>query len=246
MKPFNNILLNTLSLIIIVVMLSFAPASAESNFSGDRLKNAMISYINKIINPDNSKKIEVIFGKNIDNYKFAQDGINAKFNATEKSLVPSSFVAIEFYNNDMLIKRDEYPIRIKIYQDVPVANRRINRGEIIGREDISLTQKDIGIYKNSPIPEINDVVGSVANQNISKDAVITPNSIKTASVGVMRGDNVNVISRSGAVAVSIKGTAMNDAEPGKKVRVKCDSRSGSSSQIIEGVVESPGIVAIYN
>lgn len=219
---------------------------AESNFSGDRLKSSMINYINKLISPDNSTEIEVIFSKDIDNYKFSQDNINAKFNVNEKSLRGNSFIAIEFYNNNILIKRDEFPIRIKIYANVYVAARKINRGETISENDAVTAKKDITIYKNGEIPERNSIIGTVANQNIPKDAIFTLNNIKTAQFGISKGDIVNIISRSGAVAVKLKGTALQDAEQGKKIRVQCESRSGSAAQVLEGIVESPGIVAIYN
>ncbi len=232
---------------ILTLILSTQFSLAESNFSGDRLNNALVNYINKLINQENNKDIEVILGKKIQDYHFSQDDIQAKFDVNPKLLRGSTFIAIEFFKNDVLVKRDEYPVRIKQYALVPIANRIIKRNEEINENDISFEKRDISIYQNGEILDINDIIGNIANQNISKNTIISSNNIKQAlQIGISRGDIVNVISRSGAVAVSVKGTALNDAELGKQIRVKCDSSKSRSPHVIIGIVESPGIVAINN
>lgn len=234
-----------ISAYILLAFLVVLPAVAESNFAGDRLKSAMITYVNKLINPERTKDIEIIFNKEVRDYKFSQDGINAKFNVNEKALFGSTNIAIEFYNNGLLVERDEFPIRIKIYEYVPVATRRINRGAVIGAEDISMAKKDVSVYRNVSFPSAEEIIGLSANQNIQENAVISSNKLSYASSeGIKRGDAVNVIARSGGVSVSVKGVAMNDATLGNRIRVKCESSSKSSAQIVEGIVENSNTVVI--
>ncbi len=238
MKHFLSISAYTLLLLLAVV-----PSVAESSFAGDRLKAAMITYVNKLINPDKSKEVEIVFGKEVGDYRFAQDGINAKFNVNEKALFGSTNFAIEFYNNGLLVERDEFPIRIKIYEYVPVAARRIARGAVISADDISMAKKDVSVYRNVSFPSADELIGLTANQNIQENGIISSNKISYKSNdGIKRGDAVSVISRSGGVSVSISGVAMNDAERGMRVRVKCNGRT--SSPIVEGIVENSNTVVI--
>ena len=118
---------------------------AESNFSGERLKSALFSYIQKTASLDEGQDLEIIMSKTIEDFRFEQSEVNAKFTANAKSLRGNCFVGIEFYSNDLLLKRMEYPVRIKIYAEVPVANCVISKGNSVKAEDISLEKKEITI-----------------------------------------------------------------------------------------------------
>ena len=116
---------------------------AESNFSGERLKSALFSYIRKTASLENAQDLEIIMSKTIEDFRFEQSEVNAKFTANAKSLRGNCFVGIEFYANDLLLKRVEYPVRIKVYFEVPVANNVITKGNSVKAEDIVMEKKDI-------------------------------------------------------------------------------------------------------
>lgn len=233
--------------ILIMVLFTLAFGSnvfAESNFSGERLKSALFSYIRKTASLDNGQDLEIIMSKTIEDFRFEQSEVNAKFTANAKSLRGNCFVGIEFYANDLLLKRMEYPVRIKVYAEVPVANCVINKGNPVKAEDIVMEKKDVTIYKNGEVLTAKDIIGRRAIQNISRGAMITQSQLK-ADNAINRGEMVNIISRSGAVSVTTKGTALQDGATGSRIRVKRESDK-SSGQIFEGIVEYGGNVVIAN
>ncbi|MDD3124608.1 MAG: flagellar basal body P-ring formation chaperone FlgA [Candidatus Kapabacteria bacterium] len=240
--------MKTIAKILLIIALA-SPALAESNFSGSRLQDAADSYIRRTMQKsDNSltvnEDIEIIMSKKIGDFKFDQDDVTAKFTANPKSLRGNSYIGLEFYQNDILLKRTEYPVRIKIYADCPTAVENIARGDVIAAEDVILERKEITIYKNNEIPSPDEIIGMRAAQNLSRGAIVLRSNLQNESA-VNRGDIVNIVSASGAVKVSMKGVALQSAGEGEKIRVKKLNDTAGGKKVLEGFVYG-GEVMISN
>jgi flagella basal body P-ring formation protein FlgA len=223
---------------IILFIFGIGELSAESNFSGKRVKNSLIEYVRKNCPSD----CEILISRDIQDFKFEQDEVIAKFVVNSKNLRGSCVVGIEFYSNDVLLEREEIPMRVKIYENVPVANKAIARGKVIQAEDVDLIRKDASIYAENELPKLEDIINRKSVQNIGKGSIIT-NKCYASANSIHRGEQVTVISQIGGVRVSAKGSALNDAQVGDKIRVKREADK-SGSPILEGIAQADGIVLI--
>jgi flagella basal body P-ring formation protein FlgA len=214
---------------------------AESSFSGSRLKESLFNYIRS----QSINEVEIMLSKDIPDFKFEQSDIIAKFTGNSKSLRGNCCVGIEFYSNDVLLKRIEIPLKIKIYSKVPVACNSLIKGKIISINDVSCEKKDITIYNDNEMLPIDSVIDKSVTANISKGTILIRRMIQSGRV-INRGERVTIKSISGAVCITLKGTALQQAEVGQKVRVKSEAGTSKSAQIFEGIVSDDGSVILQN
>ncbi len=214
---------------------------AESSFSGSRLKESLFNYIRS----QAANEVEIILSKEIPDYKFDQSEVVAKFTGNSRSLRGNCCVGIEFYSNDVLLKRAEIPLKIKVYSKVPVATNSLIKGKIISIEDVSYEKKDITIFDDNEILPMDSVIEKSLASNVSKGSILTRRMIRSARM-IDRGERVTIKSVSGSVCVTLKGTALQQAEIGQRVRVKSEAGTSKASQIFEGIVAEDGSVILNN
>jgi flagella basal body P-ring formation protein FlgA len=70
-------------------------------------------------------------------------------------------------------------------------------------------------------------------------AVISPSALKSMKV-VARGQVITLLAKAGTMEVRMSGKALASAALGQRVKVK----NLSSKRVVEGVVESPGVVKV--
>lgn len=214
---------------------------AQSSFSGERLKESLKNYIRN----QAKNEVEIIMSKEIPDFKFEQSEVIAKFTGNSRSLRGNCCVGIEFYSNDILLKRVEIPLKVKIYSNVPVALSALSKGKIIGRDDVGYEKKEITIYNETEFMPLDSVFEKSATSNIAKGTILTRRLVQNSRI-INRGDRVTIKSISGAVCISLKGTALQQGEIGQRIRVKGESGSSKAAQIFEGVVAEDGSVILQN
>lgn len=131
------------------------------------------------------------------------------------------------------------PVRVKVMEPVVVAARPLGANHILTAGDLKIAQMDINSLHQSYHKRISKVVGMQLKYPLSVGMVIRPSSIKRQKI-VKRGDQITLVAKAGAMEVRMSGVAMADASIGQKVRVK----NSSSSRIVEGVVNGPGVVMV--
>ncbi len=190
-----------------------------SRFSSATLRIGVESYLRDRL--EDSDDFEI--GKDIADQVFTESFVVAHCEASPESLHGSTKIQIVFSKNDNVLRRVYIPVRITIKRNVPVATRTINKGDIVQSSDIEYRLTDV-TYLNAAIAD--DVIGRRVGTTISKGMVISQSQLSAAN-GIQRGDQVHMVIRYGGVTVSATGTALDDAIPGQRIRVKKDD-----SQII--------------
>lgn len=217
-------------------------ASAQSTFSSDRLKSACINYIKKNIKDD----VEIAITQNIETQKFSESNIKAKCSGDLSRLRRFSFINIEFYHDDKIVKRLTVPVKIRFFADVAVCKKDIARNTIIEADDFEVKRMDVSGYNSYDFPELKNLVGAKSRVYLSEGKIIGKAFIEEKQT-VKKGDKVNIISVSGPVCVKAEGTALQSGKIGQKIRVQREGlKGGSTPKILDAEVSSEGIVVINN
>ena len=110
--------------------------------------------------------------------------------------------------------------------------KSVQKGEIIGAEDVRLVSRDanpgVGFFR-----DINDVVGRKAKQAININQIIRARHLEL-DYAIQRSQSVIIESKIGPVTVVSAGIAVDDAQLGELVKVK----NNSSGLVVEGVAIS--------
>ena len=211
--------------ILLVILGSVTVMSAQSSFSAERLRKAVEQYVQKSLD-DNS---ECLVSSTIEAQTFTADNVTARCVATTGSLRGSTNIAIEFIaDNTMVLRRIHVPVIIKKYAIVPVTEIHIRQSEKVQIENIRFERRDISAYNEEDMPTQEEIAGSVARRNISKNSIIT-RSLLLSAQSVKRGSSVKIYATVSGVTITSRGTALSDADMGQTVRVM---REGTQEALI--------------
>lgn len=131
------------------------------------------------------------------------------------------------------------PLQIKVMQPVVVIARPVSSNHVLTAQDLRLEQRDIGSLRQGYMANIAAVVGQQVKYSLGLGTVIQDNHLRSLNV-VKRGESIVLVAGTGGMEVRMQGTALTDASVGDRVRVK----NHSSERIVEGIVDSPGIVRV--
>jgi len=118
------------------------------------------------------------------------------------------------------------------YANFVVLTKSLQKGEIIGADDVRLVSRDanpgVGYFR-----DINDVVGRKAKRAVNINQIIRTRHLEL-DYAIKKDQSVIIESKIGPVTVVSGGIAVDDAQLGELVKVKNDS----SGLVVEGVAIS--------
>jgi len=231
----RNCLKYNVLLILLVFVVSSTGVLAKSTFSGERLRQSCIEYINQTVGGE----AVVSISQKIVSQEFEDDGIVAQINSDTKNLKGNTHLAIEFLKNGKIIRRLEVPVRIRIFKFVAVAATTINKGDAVNEGDINQEKEEITYISDNDNISPEEIIGQKAKRNISKGTIFTRNLFENQN-RIHRGEKVTLIIKSGAVTIRTSGVALQDADYGSKIRIK---REGTQT-VLYGSVAMDGSVLI--
>lgn len=123
------------------------------------------------------------------------------------------------------------PVAVRTIVQVVVLTRPLPAGATLTAEDLTLDARDANRLTSGYHTDPDQLIGQVLARGAGAGAPLNRLSVK-AAILVKRGDRVTLSSSRGGFAVRMMGTALADAAPGERVRVK----NMSSNRVVEGVV----------
>lgn len=123
------------------------------------------------------------------------------------------------------------PVRITRTVTVLAAAVPLARGTVLKASDLKPIQQDAGSLPHGYFTRLEDLVGMELRRPLQAGAVITHAAVTAAAV-IERGQEVLLVADNGAVAVSMKGEALESGAPGERIQV----RNLSSRRIVQGEV----------
>lgn len=108
--------------------------------------------------------------------------------------------------------------QVGIFDEVVVANRNISRGAILTASDLRLDERDLTKLHRGYITDINQAIGKTVKQSLHRDKPLSPSRISAPNI-ITRGNEVTILSDSGAVQVRMKGKALGNGSVGDRIQV---------------------------
>jgi len=123
------------------------------------------------------------------------------------------------------------PVTVTQFADVIVTTETVSRGDYLKSTQLKLERRSLNFLHNGYLKSIKQAVGQQLKTTLAKGIVISPNQLKRP-YDIKRGQNVNILAKSGLISVRIKGKALANARIGDRIRVK----NISTNKIVEGTV----------
>ena len=120
-----------------------------------------------------------------------------------------------------------------------IAASPLARGEAITEEDIQQAKRDINKLRRGFYSDKDDLIGMIAKRSIRAGTIFSNKHLSPPLI-IKKGDNVNIIARTGSIVIKMGGKAMSDGIEGQRIRVK----NNSSRKIINAIAVTPGIVKV--
>lgn len=169
-------------------------------------------------------------GKIIDN-----DAYSIAVYATTKS---SPFVRVTLQKGGRTVGYVTMQYSAILLRKVAVANRKIEKGEIIGINDVRY--EEVNIYSLTKIPVFEEDLPMMATKVFSKDELIDMKYLSEVPL-IVKGQIVKAYSNIGGISVSILAQALENGYVGNVIRVK----NLDNGSIINGTVEEDGTIKVF-
>ncbi|MDD4599872.1 MAG: flagellar basal body P-ring formation chaperone FlgA [Negativicutes bacterium] len=127
---------------------------------------------------------------------------------------------------------------VNLYQQVVVAARPINRGEVFNAENLRYERMDVGRLNSGYYTDIAKVDGYLSRRMLNPGMALNQFLVEKPLL-VKRGSAVTIIARLGGIEVTALGEAMQDGREGQRIRVQ-NSTSGkwiTAKVVAAGTVE---------
>lgn len=229
--------MNKITLHIAIILFSAGIMLAGSSFSGNRLEQAVINYVNQ--SSQTEAKISIL--NQIKDFSFKQNNITAEIENTEE-LRGLTHIFIIFRDDIREIRRVKIPLRIRLFKNVLTYAKPLKSGSIIQINDLTYSYKEVTDFRQNEIPEKQTLIGKYLNKSVPAGRIVSINDLDYGKI-ISRGDKVSIVVQSGAVRIRASGTALSDAKVGEQVRVK---RDGVHNKILQGYAGEDGSVYILS
>jgi flagella basal body P-ring formation protein FlgA len=123
--------------------------------------------------------------------------------------------------------------------EVPVVNRRMEKGEVIEQADVDLVKLPSDKLRDDAILAIEGLVGHsprraiMPGRPIREDEVVTPRLIQ-------KGQTVSMEYENGSIILTASGVALGEGGAGDSIQV----RNTQSNKVVQGIVMSDGKVKV--
>ncbi|MBS1536269.1 MAG: flagellar basal body P-ring formation protein FlgA [Bacteroidetes bacterium] len=221
----------------IILFLGGISAQAQSNFSGERLRNAVVSFAQKAA----GNNAEILVSQNISDQVFQESDVTAKCTGSSQSLRGMSNVGIEFSMDGRIIRRIQIPVQVKIMQKVAVTTASISSNSPLSLRQITYEVRDVSAYSQDELITMSELDGSTTKRFLPKGSIITRSAIADKN-GIRGGMPATILVQTGNVVIRTRGSVLNDASIGETVRVM---REGTNTMLI-GILRENQTVVINN
>ncbi len=117
------------------------------------------------------------------------------------------------------IKRFPIIIRIKIFETVCIADKKLKRKTVLSDADLKLDTRDVTEIHENFYSNIAEIEGKSLDRTILAGTVLTEDMIEVPFL-VKRGDKVKIVSREKTAMVTADGIAKKDGRMGDKIQVR--------------------------
>lgn len=130
-------------------------------------------------------------------------------------------------------------VRYEVWQKLPVLNRRLARGEVIGEADIAWKTFNPKTVRDDSVQDEASLIGFAPTRTIREGSMIRRGQVSRPSV-IHKGDMVSMVYRTLNLEVKATAVALDNGGQGDIVSV----RNMDSNKQIRGIVRGPGLIEV--
>lgn len=131
------------------------------------------------------------------------------------------------------------PAEVRLFRQVAVLTRPLERMSVVGAADLSLVEHDVGKLRQGYLTDPAQAIGKKLTRQLGSNQVLAPNHLQVAEA-IRRGDQVVISASSGTINVRMPGEALSDGAPGQQINV----RNLRSQRVVRARVIGPGQVQV--
>ena len=189
--------------------------------SGKEIEKCINDYLDENIDKDVDRVLK--FSRLPSKVKAPADNLSIKIIPRKygnlKGLVN---IKVGIYNNERLYKKLNIPIKIRIFESVAVARRKLKRNEILVADDVELKKIETTQYGDRFFKNAAELIGKRLKVSMNEGGVIKPYMVEKPPV-IKRGETITLKSIAGKIEISTSGIAREDGWVGKVIRFYCST-----------------------
>lgn len=135
--------------------------------------------------------------------------------------------------------RAEYSGRAIETVELPVLNRPMKKGEVIGEGDIEWLEWQLQRVPRDAVTDMADLVGMAAKRSLRPDSLLRARDVGEPIV-VTKGSTVRLVYRTSMMVLTVSGRALEDGPMGGVIRVL----NSQSKVVVEARVEGGNILSV--
>jgi len=218
----------------LVVFSCFLPVGASLRDKiEDKIKETILSTLSL-----SQEKVGFSF-RNLDQLDYAEESEVKIFLLSQrepKGIVP---IRVEVYDRKGLLKVSTFTIEVKIYDDVVVVSKSLDRNEEITPDKLTVERRDVTCFVDGYFKSKEEIESKRAKKTIPKGRIVGADCLEDIPL-VNRGDKVKIVAETGGIRIWAFGTCDQDGRLGEKIKV----RNSDSKKIITARVINNQIVCI--
>ncbi len=216
----------------IMLTTAFAePDNAIQTLKGDALKTYLTNYaLNHLTHQDDeTTEIELLQLDQYTTLPFCSDAIDLsipKKNYSERT----NSIALSCKGRTSW--NIYFPMNVKLFTNVLVANRPIQTGEIITENDVAYEQQDKNHLLEGFYKDIHSLVGLATSRTINAGGVFTQRNTRRMPI-IKKNQAVNLAIKTGNIEIQMIGIAKSDGYLSGPIKIL----NPSSKKIIDAIVK---------
>ena len=127
------------------------------------------------------------------------------------------------------------PVELRIYRNVVVAARALQRGDSLTADDLKIEARDVLAPGSPALTRLDDAIGKNLRRPLAENTVLTA-SVVEFPILIRRGDRISISSHNGGIAVRANAEALDNGRYGERIR----ARNLQAEKVIEVTVTGPG------
>ena len=188
--------------------------------------NSINNYLEKQLKDYRKFEYEITSPRNINENKFVLD--ESREFKVERNY---AYMPVNFISKDGIKKKGLITLKVKLFKDVLVSSRKIDRKEPLNYSDFSLVEKEVTSLRVKPIYDIDEISKYRARFSISSETVLGKNMVEQIP-DVKHGDRVTAIFNKGIVNISFDAIARTEGVIGDVIKVKTAENKMYKAEVI--------------
>ncbi len=241
-----------LSFVLLVLCFPTGVAWAETKIEQARIEQAVRTVV--LASDDRtSEQVEVHVRRWRDTVVDGKGSVVLKGTpATKKPLRGTVPFKIEAWRDGKVVRRWMVTAQVRIFEQVAVSLRRLERHHVIAAEDVAFQRRDVtdlsGEIFTAEIAEGAETGENVEQRSaVKRGALIGKRMTKTVGIGriisrkdveeppaILRGRTVPILAEMGGLTVRATGKALEDGWPGERIKVRNEA---SKKRLMAEVVD---------